>query len=183
MGPWWPSPSRKSPCTTPHPQSESHCQMWVVFQSSETGMRAVGQWGWGVGRGCPVALQLALCMPSPLRKEGREGQSHLPLLPQQGSGLLLCCFWYSCLWGHLISLPTTPQHVVSLGCPWKDNQKASVREIPYHLFPKALHHTPGGLLLCVSVLPRPLGCPALRKVIYYGTTPQWHPVSNGNGYR
>lgn len=76
MGPWWPLPSRKSSCKAPHPKSESHCQMWVVFGSSETGMRAVGQWGWEAGRVCPVALQLALCMPSPLRKEGTRATFH-----------------------------------------------------------------------------------------------------------
>lgn len=95
---------------------------------------------WASEGSAPVELQLALCMSSPLRMDGRKGPDHLPLLPQQGGGLLLCRFQ-----GHLISL-----RVLSLwGTPEKTIRNQVCMRVPSHLCPRAPHRTPSGLL-CLS---------------------------------
>lgn len=141
-----------------------------------------------------MELQLALCMSSPLRTDGRKGPDHLPLLPQQGGGLLLCCFQ-----GHLISLP-----VLSLwGTPEKTIRNQVCMRVPSHLCPRAPRRTPSGLPLCLSphkalrmphpqqghtIAPLHNGTPAIGGGFKYGsqflsdhskmaTISRWHPSS------
>lgn len=146
-------PSRKSPCKplpSPILSPTVRCGLYSGVQRREGELWASG------GGSAPVELQLALCMSSPLKKDGRKGPDHLPLLSQQGGGLLLCCFWYSCFWGHLISFP-----MLSLwGAPKKTIRNQVCMRGSSHLCLKAPCRTPSGLLLCLSPpkaprLPRP----------------------------
>lgn len=143
-----------------------------------------------------MGLQLPLCMSSPLRKDGRKGPGHLPLLPQQGGGLLLCCFRYSCFWGHLISLP-----MLSLwGAPKKTIRNQVCMRVPSHLGPRAPRRTPCGLLLWLplpraprmphpqqghvpwhrsTVAPQPQVAVLNMAPNFRGAILKWHPFQDG----
>lgn len=153
-----------SPLLSPGLSPTARCGSYSRVQRWEGELWASGGGG---GGSVPVELQLAVCMSSPLRKDGRKGAERLPRLPQQDGGLLLCCFPYSCFWGHLISLP-----MLSLwGAPEKTIGNQVCMRVPSHLCPRAPRRTASGLFLWLSPpkAPRTL-CPQQGHVPWHNST-------------
>lgn len=139
-------PSRKSPC-----KPECHCQMWVMFWGSKMGMRAGASRG-GVCPGAAAGFVHAIVIT-----KGTRATFH----PSHSKAVASCCAASVFLpLGSSHLPPHNPPHAVSLGCPRKDNRRASVHEIPIPPVPQDYSYTrgPASMCFCPPKAPR-VPCP------------------------